>query len=131
MILATGPAGPRTKTEEQHAPSKNLWAISHLPAKLRAHAACLHAPPCVSWRRKSNASDLRFEAQVRGVIGGAGGNRTRVLKRSARSSTGVVRKVAFLGPGAGTDTCADRLSRDEVPIDPPDGGRPASPLDEA
>ena len=35
---------------------------------------------------------------------GAGGNRTRVLERRTRSSPGAVRDVAFLGPGARTDT---------------------------
>ena len=51
---------------------------------------------------------------------GAGGNRTRVLERRTRSSPGAVREVAFLGPGAGTDTCADGLSQEKVPINPPD-----------
>ena len=36
--------------------------------------------------------------------GGAGGNRTRVLERRSRSSPGAVSVVAFLGPGARTDT---------------------------
>jgi hypothetical protein len=38
------------------------------------------------------------------LVGGAGGNRTRVLERRTRSSPGAVRGVAFLGPGARTDT---------------------------
>ena len=45
-----------------------------------------------------------FALILRRPRGGAGGNRTRVLERRSRSSPGAVGVVAFLGPGARTDT---------------------------
>src|SRR3546814_19923686 len=61
-----------------------------------------HEPPL----RVTGAAARRKRAVRRGRpgSGGAAGNRTRVLERRTRSSPGAVSDVAFLGPGARTDT---------------------------
>ncbi len=48
--------------------------------------------------------DLRRSAKTSWLVGGAGGNRTRVLWRRTRSSPGAVRDSDFLGPGTPTNS---------------------------
>ena len=76
-------------------------------------AATSPGPPCVTDRRtaRRGTHDSRPDVVGTAVVkraarcgGGAAGNRTPVLERRTRSSPGAVSDVAFLGPGARTDT---------------------------
>lgn len=122
------------RASDSLAPTKKSLLPLGRPTNPGPGGAGGEAPACGAKRRTTRRTDVARARSASGTrrseVSGAGGNRTRVLQRRSRSSPGAVRECAFLGPGAGTDTCADGLSQERVPINRPDGSRSASLLDE-